>query len=215
MAAVELGRAAPGGRPLLPKLPGAPAEVPSTPVPLTAALYAVEPAHTETVMCSEKQLKRGYRPSKNLPRPKRARVECRRERREDEQRQDLAMVLCQLEEDFAEKERLSQGSAWCTPIPFERKITTVRDFYDAFHNTETLPIWTCRICYRKFGKDELEGISLVNWVSFRVSASGGSPSFCQKCFAVDKNISACADCISHLGKGGVFSSSPTAWSLGL
>ncbi|KAJ3453327.1 hypothetical protein MRS44_017574 [Fusarium solani] len=136
MAAVELGRAAPGGRPLLPKLPGAPAEVPSTSVPLTATLYAVEPAHTETVMCSEKQLKRGYRPSKNLPRPKRARVECRRERREDEQRQDLAMVLCQLEEDFAEKERLSQGSAWCTPIPFERKITTVRDFYDAFHNTD-------------------------------------------------------------------------------
>ncbi|KAM4062082.1 PIF1 protein [Hirsutella rhossiliensis] len=35
------------------------------------------------------------------------------------------------------------------PIPHDRKVSTVRDFYQAFHDASTLPIRTCMMCYRK------------------------------------------------------------------
>ncbi|XP_044714717.1 PIF1-like helicase domain-containing protein [Hirsutella rhossiliensis] len=41
------------------------------------------------------------------------------------------------------KERLSNDQTWCTPIPHDRKVSTVRDFYQAFHDASTLPIRTC------------------------------------------------------------------------
>ncbi|KAM4061842.1 hypothetical protein HRG_013391 [Hirsutella rhossiliensis] len=47
------------------------------------------------------------------------------------------------------KERLSNDQTWCTPIPHDRKVSTVRDFYQAFHDASTLPIRTCMMCYRK------------------------------------------------------------------
>ncbi|KAM4064040.1 VrtJ [Hirsutella rhossiliensis] len=46
------------------------------------------------------------------------------------------------------KERLSNDQTWCTPIPHDRKVSTVRDFYQAFHDASTLPIRTCMM-YRK------------------------------------------------------------------
>ncbi|KAM4061916.1 hypothetical protein HRG_013436 [Hirsutella rhossiliensis] len=47
------------------------------------------------------------------------------------------------------KERLSNDQTWCTPIPHDRKVSTVQDFYQAFHDASTLPIRTCMMCYRK------------------------------------------------------------------
>ena len=52
--------------------------------------------------------------------PKRARTVVRQERSDDKQVEDLASVLRPLEEEFAEKERLSDGQAWCTLIPLTR-----------------------------------------------------------------------------------------------
>src|SRR2546421_9235205 len=43
---------------------------------------------------------------------KRTRVVDRRERSEEEQRDDVARVLSVLDEEFAEKKRLSDGEAW-------------------------------------------------------------------------------------------------------
>ncbi|RSL39500.1 hypothetical protein CEP51_016802, partial [Fusarium floridanum] len=59
------------------------------------------------------------------------------ERDEEEQAGDLASVLGALDEEFAEKERLSYGQEWCAPVPHERKVKTGRDFYKAFHETRT------------------------------------------------------------------------------
>jgi len=53
-----------------------------------------------------------------------ARTVDRRERSDDEQMEDLASVLRYLEEEFAEKERLSHGQEWCVPIPLAVTIVT-------------------------------------------------------------------------------------------
>ncbi|KAM4061618.1 hypothetical protein HRG_013251 [Hirsutella rhossiliensis] len=66
-----------------------------------------------------------------------------RQRSRELRAEDLASVLRFLEEDFAMKERLSNDQTWCTPIPHDRKVSTVRDFYQAFHDASTLPIRTC------------------------------------------------------------------------
>ncbi|KAM5359224.1 hypothetical protein ACJZ2D_014651 [Fusarium nematophilum] len=56
--------------------------------------------------------------------PKRKRAAVRRERDEEEQAGDLASVLGALDEEFAEKERLSYGQEWCALVPYERKVKT-------------------------------------------------------------------------------------------
>ena len=58
--------------------------------------------HVRNVDCQESQ-----------ERSEHARTVVRRERSDDEQMEDLASVLQYLEEEFAEKERLSQGQEWC------------------------------------------------------------------------------------------------------
>ncbi|KAH7114033.1 hypothetical protein EDB81DRAFT_823558, partial [Dactylonectria macrodidyma] len=55
---------------------------------------------------------------------KRVRSGVRKERTEEERREDLASVLRCLDEEFAEKERLSHNREWCTPVPHERKVST-------------------------------------------------------------------------------------------
>ncbi|KAH7200718.1 hypothetical protein BKA60DRAFT_434365, partial [Fusarium oxysporum] len=109
---------------------------------------------------------------------KRPRTVERQERSESEQVQDLANVLGVLEEDFAEKERLSDDQTWCTPVSHERKAKTVEEFYKAFHDMRTLPVLTCMFCYRKHSRAEL-----------------------QYCFPVGQKILGCADCVGHLGRG--------------
>ncbi|KAH6983871.1 hypothetical protein EDB80DRAFT_691681 [Ilyonectria destructans] len=107
----------------------------------------------------------------------------RRERDEEEQAGDLTSVLGALDEEFAEKERLSHGQEWCAPVPHERKVKTVQNFYKAFHETRTLPILTCMFCYRKYSRVQLEDVEWIGGsqvpsrraMDHLSSASGASP----------------------------------------
>ncbi|KAH6874269.1 hypothetical protein B0T10DRAFT_552895 [Thelonectria olida] len=137
------------------------------------------------------------------PPVKRIRSDARKERTEEERREDLTSVLRSLDEEFAEKERLSHNREWCTPVPHERKVSTVQAFYKAFHNTETLPVWTCMVCYRKCGKGELEGVKWDQWLSRSMDNSGdpSSPFSCRKCFPVGRDVLACPECARCLMRG--------------
>ncbi|EJT68997.1 hypothetical protein GGTG_13394 [Gaeumannomyces tritici R3-111a-1] len=137
----------------------------------------------------------------NQPAPKRARTMTRRNRNEEEQAQDLASVLRVLNEEFAEKVRLSEGKEWCVPVPHERKVKTVEAFYKAFHNTRTLPILTCMFCYRKYSRAELEDVKWEWWMASSIKKRDGSPYKCIRCFPVGERISGCADCMRHLRRG--------------
>jgi hypothetical protein len=130
--------------------------------------------------------------------PKRARTMVRRERSDDEQMEDLAGVMRYLEEEFAEKERLSDRKAWCTPIPLARKVSTVQKFYKAFHDKNTLPIYTCKICYLKFGRTELQEVGWDVWMTSHIEKRNDSPFKCSSCFPVGQRILACVDCVKHL-----------------
>ncbi|KJZ69221.1 hypothetical protein HIM_11384 [Hirsutella minnesotensis 3608] len=124
-----------------------------------------------------------------------------RERRRELQAEDLASVLHVLEEDFAMKERLSNDQTWCTPIPLERKVSTVRDFYQAFHDAGTLPIRTCMLCYRKCTRKELREITWGHWLSSCVPKGGRSPFSCRSCFPEGESVSVCAECGRWLARG--------------
>ncbi|KAF1993896.1 hypothetical protein P154DRAFT_476817, partial [Amniculicola lignicola CBS 123094] len=113
--------------------------------------------------------------------------------------EDLASVLRSLDDEFGEKERLSHGKVWCTPIPHDRKVSTVQEFYKAFHDTRTLPIHTCVNCYRKFGKAELEEVDWCQWVPFEKRHA--SQYSCRNCFPTGEKVLACAECVRELGKG--------------
>ncbi|KAH6874287.1 hypothetical protein B0T10DRAFT_376985, partial [Thelonectria olida] len=137
------------------------------------------------------------------PPVKRVRSSVRRERTEEERREDLASVLRYLDEEFAEKERLSHNREWCAPVPHERKVSTAQAFYRAFHDTETLPVWTCMVCYRKRGKAELEGVKWDQWLCWSMgnSEDPSSPLSCCKCFPVGNDVLACPECVSCLMRG--------------
>ncbi|KAH6975757.1 hypothetical protein EDB80DRAFT_692884 [Ilyonectria destructans] len=74
----------------------------------------------------ERQEKRSCCSSKDNPPQRRVRSAVRRQRKLDEQAEDLT---------------------WCALIPQERKVSTVPNFYRAFHDANTLLIWTCMIHY--------------------------------------------------------------------
>ncbi|KAI8396536.1 hypothetical protein FOFC_21084 [Fusarium oxysporum] len=132
---------------------------------------------------------------------KRPRTVERQERSESEQVQDLANVLGVLEEDFAEKERLSDDQTWCTPVSHERKAKTVEEFYKAFHDMRTLPVLTCMFCYRKHSRAELQYVDWDWWVANTIEKRDGSPFKCVQCFPVGQKILGRADCVRHLGRG--------------
>lgn len=134
-------------------------------------------------------------------RPKCTKIVVRRERSEAEQMEDLAHVLRHLEEEFEEKERLSREQAWCVPIPLARKVSTVQKFYKAFHDKNTLPIYTCKICYLKFGRTELQEVGWDAWMASGIEKRNDSPFKCGSCFPVGQRILACVDCVRHLGRG--------------
>ncbi|EWZ28872.1 hypothetical protein FOZG_17429 [Fusarium oxysporum Fo47] len=119
---------------------------------------------------------------------KRPRTVERQERSESEQVQDLANVLGVLEEDFAEKERLSDDQTWCTPVSHERKAKTVEEFYKAFHDMRTLPVLTCMFCYRKHSRAELQYVDWDWWVANAIEKRDGSPFKCVQCFPVGQKI---------------------------
>ena len=115
--------------------------------------------------------------------------------------EDLSTILNRLKEEFATKERLSQEQTWCTPIPFVKKVSTVREFYTAFHDVKMLPIHTCMICYGKYARVKLED---VNWEQ-RITNSVGKQSIslfrCSSCFPIGKYIPGCRECVRYLGRG--------------
>ncbi|KAH7233741.1 uncharacterized protein BKA55DRAFT_479244, partial [Fusarium redolens] len=111
------------------------------------------------------------------PLRKQIRFGMRRQRRRDLQAEDLASVLAFLEEEFAVKERLSNEQTWCAPIPHERKVSTVQDFYRAFHDANALPIWTCTLCYRKRTKR----LSLAIFMSEVLLRGQGDLGLCGVC----------------------------------
>ncbi|KAH7464438.1 hypothetical protein FOMA001_g17470 [Fusarium oxysporum f. sp. matthiolae] len=135
-----------------------------------------------------------------LPR-KRTRTVGRQERSQSEEADDLADVLRVLEEEFAEKERLSDDQTWCMPVSHERKVKTVEEFYKAFHDMRTLPVLTCMFCYRKNSRTELEYVEWDWWVANTIEKRDGSPFKCVQCFPVGQKILGCADCVRHLGRG--------------
>jgi hypothetical protein len=135
------------------------------------------------------------------PPRKRARMSIRRGRSEEQQVEDVASVLQKLKEEFSEKERLSHERTWCAPIPHSRKVSTVQEFYKAFHDKGTLPIHTCMVCYRKFGSTELEEFDWYRWNGNSKWSGGDSPFKCGRCFPVGQKTSACADCLKHLVRG--------------
>ena len=97
----------------------------------------------------------------------------RLDRSDEEQMDDLASVLRSLDEEFAEKERLSHTHAWCTPIPQNRKVSTVEEFYKAFHDMSMLPTHTCVICYCKFGTSELQEVQWNQWIASPIKSPMG------------------------------------------
>ena len=129
---------------------------------------------------------------------KRAKTAVRRERSEEELMEDLSSILNHLDEEFAAKERLSQEQTWCTPIPLERKVSTVRKFYKAFHNANTLPIHTYMVYYSKYAKAELEDI---NWVQRVANSIGISPFRYSRYCPTGENIPMCREYLRYLGKG--------------
>ncbi|RYC79720.1 hypothetical protein BFJ63_vAg17395 [Fusarium oxysporum f. sp. narcissi] len=135
-----------------------------------------------------------------LPR-KRTRTVGRQERSQSEEADDLADVLRVLEEEFAEKERLSDDQTWCMPVSHERKVKTVEEFYKAFHDVRTLPVLTCMFCYRKHSRAELQYVDWDWWVANAIEKRDGSPFKCVECFPVGQKILGCADCVRHLGRG--------------
>jgi len=125
----------------------------------------------------------------------------RRERSDTEQMEDFARVLQHLEEEFAEKECLSHEQAWCAPIPLARKVSTVQKFYKAFHDKNTLPTHTCKICYLKFCQAELQEVGWDVWTASHIEKRNDSPFKCGSCFPVGQGILACVDCVKHLRRG--------------
>jgi hypothetical protein len=102
------------------------------------------------------------------------------------QEEAVAAIIRALDEEFEEKERQSYGSVWCEPIPHERKVSTVREFYNAFHDAETLPIQTCTICYRKFAIAELEEVESIQSMLANLRARYGSQFDCRLCSTLRK-----------------------------
>lgn len=80
-------------------------------------------------------------------------------------------------------------------------MSTVEEFYKAFHDIRTMPIHTCIICYRKFAKAELEEIDWGWWVSRPVEKRENSPFAYGQCFPVGERILGCSDCVRYLGRG--------------
>ena len=87
---------------------------------------------------------------------------------------------------------------WCAPIPDEIKLSTVRSFYTAFHESKTLPICTCVICYQRCAGAELEELDWNRCVRSTVDKREGSPFACRPCFPPGEKIFGCADCLKHL-----------------
>lgn len=125
----------------------------------------------------------------------------RETRSASEQAGNLGSVVLALDEEFTEKERLSEGRAWCTTIPQARKERTVREFCEAFHNARNLSIRTCAICYCKVSENELELVEWGEWVASSLWREDRVPCCCRRCFPIGERIPTCSDCVKGLRRG--------------
>ncbi|KAK4073310.1 hypothetical protein Purlil1_13073 [Purpureocillium lilacinum] len=144
-----------------------------------------------------RQKKRDRGPCRSPSPRKRNRRATRVPRREEMQAEDLASILQYLEKEFALKERLSSEQTWCEPIPHERKVSTAKSFYKAFHDASTMPIWTCMLCYSKCAKDELKELAYEYWQRWAVDG----PVSCRSCFPEGENIPTCSECMRCVARG--------------
>lgn len=137
----------------------------------------------------------------NLPSRKRLRTRTRVSKTVEEQALDLAMIMRHLDDQHALKESLSTNRTWCIPVPHERRVSTAREFYRAFHDKSTLPIQTCTVCYRKRTEEELRSLSWDEWVSMRLAGRSRPPYTCARCFPEGVPVAICGDCARHLARG--------------
>ena len=117
------------------------------------------------------------------------------------QEEQVAEIMRALDEEFEEKERQSREDRWCEPVPHERKVATVCEFYAAFHETKTLPLQTCAICYRKYSMAELNEFESTETKLADLRARYDSLFGCRRCFAPGKIALGCAECIKGLERG--------------
>ncbi|XP_044715035.1 ATP-dependent DNA helicase PIF1 [Hirsutella rhossiliensis] len=131
----------------------------------------------------------------------RVRVGQKTPRRRELQAEDLASVLQHLEEEFAAGERLADEQTWCMPVPRARQVRTVQRFYRAFHDAGTLPVSTCKVCYRKRSREELREMAWGRWPWRSPVTEGGRSLFaCRSCFPEGRAVPVCAECARCLGR---------------
>ncbi|KAM4055460.1 ATP-dependent DNA helicase PIF1 [Hirsutella rhossiliensis] len=131
----------------------------------------------------------------------RVRVGQKTPRRRELQAEDLASVLQHLEEEFAAGERLADEQTWCMPVPRARQVRTVQRFYRAFHDAGTLPVLTCKVCYRKRSREELREMAWERWPWRSPVTEGGRSLFaCRSCFPEGRAVPVCAECARCLGR---------------
>jgi hypothetical protein len=117
------------------------------------------------------------------------------------QQEEVEATMRTLEEEFEEKVRQSHGGVWCEPVPHERKVATVREFYKAFHDVRTLALHTCTICYRKFAMAEMEEFKSDQSMLVDPCVSHGAQFRCVECFASGRSVFGCSECVKHLERG--------------
>ncbi len=114
---------------------------------------------------------------------------------------EVEATIRALEEEFEEKVRQSHGGVWCEPVPHERKVATVSEFYKAFHDVRTLAVHTCTICYRKFAMAELEEFESDQSMLADPCVSHGAQFRCVECFASGRSVFGCSECVKNLERG--------------
>jgi hypothetical protein len=114
---------------------------------------------------------------------------------------EIADVLEYLDQESANRERASNEQEWCTAIPLDRKVSTARSFYEAFHDVKTMSVETCAICYRKYSSRELENIKWDEWRAGPGPSLGDAVFECQKCFPEGRDIATCFECKRNLRRG--------------
>ena len=115
--------------------------------------------------------------------------------------EEVEATMRALEEEFEEKVRQSHGGVWCEPVPHERKVGAVREFYKAFHDVRTLAVHTCTICYRKFAMAELEEFESDQPMLADSCVSHGAQFGCVECFGSGRTVFGCAECVKNLERG--------------
>ncbi len=167
---------------------------------IEAQIETVDGAAAESSEAPQRARKRRLSSDADQAR-RRQRIRAHAQRSVEDESAELASILAGLEEEFAEKKWLSQEQRWCEPISIDRKVSTVEAFYRAFHDTTTLPIETCLICYRKYARAEVQEFSWGPWAARLAGPREGSLFRCRACFPQCENVLACRDCVAHMRRG--------------